>query len=98
MAGDHNYWVYMLTNWNNRVLYVGVTDNLERRLYEHRNEVNDGFTRRYHVHKLVYRAWFPDINAAIAWEKTMKGWRRERKNALIEEENPYWKDLSGSDG
>ena len=94
MARDHNYWVYMLTNWNHRVLYIGVTNDLERRLFEHRHELVDGFTKRYHVHRLVYREWFGDVNAAIAREKQLKGWTRAKKNALIEEDNPYWKDLA----
>ena len=88
------YYVYILTNWNNKVLYTGVTNNLERRLYEHRNELADGFTKRYHVHKLVYYDTTTDATAAIAREKQIKGWTRQKKNALIETLNPEWRDLS----
>ena len=88
------YYVYILTNWNNKVLYTGVTNNLERRLYEHRNELADGFTKRYHVHKLVYYDTTTDATAAIAREKQIKGWTRQKKNAPIETLNPEWRDLS----
>ncbi len=87
------YYVYILTNWNNKVLYTGVTNNLERRLYEHKNGLVDGFTKKYNVHKLVYLDMTADINAAIAREKQIKGWRRSKKNALIEEMNPHWDNL-----
>ena len=90
----HQYYVYILTNWNNHVLYTGVTNDLERRLYEHRHGVNEGFSKRYNTHKLVYYADFQNIEDAISYEKTIKGWTRAKKNALIEEQNPYWKDLS----
>ena len=85
---------YILTNWNNKVLYTGATNNLERRLYEHRNELADGFTKRYHVHKLVYYDTTTDVTAAIAREKQIKGWTRQKKNALVETINPEWRDLS----
>ena len=88
------YYVYILTNWNNKVLYTGITSNLERRLYEHQNELADGFTKRYHVHKLVYFDTTTDVNAAIAREKQIKGWTRQKKNALVETINPEWRDLS----
>ena len=88
------YFVYILTNWNNRVLYTGVTNDIERRLYEHRHGENEGFTKKYKTHKLVYYTDFRYIQDAIAFEKTIKGWTRSKKNELIEEENPYWKDLS----
>ena len=87
-------YVYILTNWNNKILYTGVTNNLERRLYEHRNELADGFTKRYHVHKLVYYDTTTDVTAAIAREKQIKGWTRQKKNALVETINPEWRDLS----
>ncbi len=89
-----NYYVYILTNKTNRVLYIGVTNNLERRLYEHRNELADSFTKRYHVHKLVYFETTTDIRTAIEREKQLKGWLRVKKNALIETMNPKWEDLS----
>ena len=89
-----NYYVYILTNKTNRVLYIGVTNNLERRLYEHRNELADSFTKRYHVHKLIYFETTTDIRTAIEREKQLKGWLRVKKNALIETMNPKWEDLS----
>jgi putative endonuclease len=84
----------MLTNWNDKVLYTGVTNNLERRLYEHKNKLVDGFTKKYNVNKLVYFECTSDIKAAIAKEKQIKGWARQKKNELIESMNPMWKDLS----
>jgi putative endonuclease len=91
---DRNFFVYILTNWNNQVMYVGVTNNLERRLSEHKNKVNDGFTKKYNVHKLVYFEHTTDVRAAIAREKEIKKWRREKKNNLVITMNPEWKDLS----
>ena len=88
------YYVYILSTWNNKVLYTGVTNNLERRLYEHKNGLMEGFTKKYHVHKLVYFDTSADINAAIAREKQIKGWTRAKKVTLIEERNPNWIDLS----
>ena len=88
------YYVYMLTNQSNRVLYTGVTSNLTRRLYEHKNELADGFTKKYHVHKLVYFDTTTDVRAAIEREKQIKGWTRAKKNALVESINPQWRDLS----
>ena len=87
------YYVYLLTNWNHRVLYVGVTNNMERRLYEHKHELVDGFTKRYHVHKLVFFETTTDVRAAIEREKQIKSWSREAKNKLISESNPDWNDL-----
>ena len=84
----------MLTNKSNNVLYIGVTNNLERRIYEHKNKIVKGFTERYNVNKLVYYETTQDIVSAIAREKHLKGWKRIRKNELVEEFNPYWKDLS----
>lgn len=75
-------------------MYIGVTNNLERRLFEHQNELIEGFTKTYHVHKLVYFEETSDVRAAIAREKQLKGWRREKKNELVEIMNPTWKDLS----
>ena len=71
-----------------------MTNNLERRIYEHRNKLIPGFTSKYNVHKLVYFEETNDINAALAREKEIKGWRREKKNRLIEQINPSWADLS----
>jgi putative endonuclease len=73
------YYVYLLTNWNNKVIYLGVTNNLERRLYEHKNKLVKGFTEKYNVNKLVYFEETQDVIAAIAREKEIKKWRREKK-------------------
>jgi len=88
------YYVYMITNWRNKVLYTGVTNNLERRIYEHKNKIIKGFTSKYNVNKLVYFDYTNDINSAIAREKQIKGWTRKKKNKLVEKMNPEWKDLS----
>ena len=88
------YYVYILTNKSNEVLYIGVTNNLPRRLFEHKNEQIEGFTKKYHIHKLVFFEEFSDINDAIACEKQLKRWTRAKKNALIESKNPDWRDLS----
>ena len=88
------YYVYLPTNWNNKILYTGMTNNLERRLYEHKNQLVEGFTKKYNVHKLVYFDSTLDVNAAIAREKQIKGWTRKKKNELIESFNPNWEDLS----
>ena len=87
-------YVYVLTNWNNKVLYIGVTNNLERRLYEHKHHLAEGFTKKYHVHKLVYSEYTSDVHAALAREKQLKGWTRAKKNALVTADNPNWDDLS----
>ena len=88
------YYVYILANWNNKVIYTGVTNNLERRLYEHKNKLVDGFTKRYNVNKLVYYDFSESIETAIQREKQIKGWTRNKKNAVIEQANPDWHDLS----
>ena len=88
------YYVYILTNWNNRVMYIGVTNDLERRIYEHKNKIIEGFTKKYNVNKLVYYEQTTDVEAAIEREKQLKGWKREKKNNLVETINPEWRDLS----
>ena len=88
------YYVYLLTNQNNTVLYTGVTNDLQRRLYEHKKGINKGFTSYYNVNKLVYFEQFNDSNEAIKREKQIKGWTRAKKNALVNKENTEWKDLS----
>ena len=90
----NSYFVYILANWNHSVLYIGVTNDLQRRVYEHRQELVEGFTKKYHVHKLVYYEHTGDVKAALAREKQLKGWRREKKEALVETMNPDWNDLS----
>ncbi len=94
MPYDKLYHVYILSNKTNTVVYIGVTGDLMRRLWEHRNDVADGFTKRYHVHKLVYYESTTDAQAAIDREKQLKKWRRAKKNELIESVNPAWKDLA----
>ena len=89
-----NYYVYILSNKSNKVLYIGVTNNLERRLYEHKNKIIKGFTSKYNLQKLVYFEEFNEANLAIAREKQLKGWLREKKNALISSVNPDQRDLS----
>ena len=88
------YYVYLLTNKRNTVLYTGVTNNLERRIYEHKNKLIEGFTARYNINKLVYFESTTSIEIAIQREKQIKGWLRKRKNELVESINPEWKDLS----
>lgn len=86
-------YVYMLTDDNNKVLYTGVTNDLERRMYEHRNGEVDGFTKRYALHKLVYCEQWNSITDAIHREKQLKGWKRSKKDALIADLNPKWEEL-----
>ncbi len=88
------HYVYILTNINNNVLYIGMTNNMVRRLYEHNNPTADSFTARYNVHKLVFCENCSDVNDAIAREKQLKGWVRKKKIALIEKYNPEWVDLA----
>ena len=88
------YYTYILSNWNNHVLYIGVTSNLLRRLCEHKNELVDGFSKKYHTHKLVYFETTNDVRVALEREKQLKKWSRVKKNALISAKNPMWKDLS----
>jgi putative endonuclease len=88
------YYVYILTNIRNNVLYVGVTNDLERRVYEHKNKLVEGFTKKYNVNKLVYFEQTSDVNSAIAREKQLKGLLKIKKEKLINEFNPNWKDLS----
>ena len=87
------YFVYLLTNYTNSVIYTGVTSNLLPRVQQHREKVNKGFTSRYNVWKLVYYEVFDDVRAAIEREKQIKAGSRARKVGLIEKENGSWKDL-----
>ena len=86
--------VYILSNWDDSVLYIGVTSNLPKRLYEHRNGLVEGFTKKYDLHKLVYYEEASYMRSAIEREKQLKGWTRAKKNALIQSTNPPWRDLS----
>ena len=90
------YFVYIMSNKTNSTLYVGVTNDLRRRITEHKNETLDGFTKKYHLHKLVYFEEYSEVNDAIARKKQLKGWVRAKKNWLIESQNPNWNDLSES--
>lgn len=94
MTSTNSYFVYLLTNWNNRVMYVGVTRDLERRLFEHKNKLIPGFSERYNLSKLVYFEETQDVHSAIAREKEIKKWRRDKKNQLVNRINPEWQDLS----
>ena len=87
------YYVYIITNKINSVVYIGVTNNLERRLYEHKHKLVEGFSAKYNLYKLVYYETTTDIKSAIAREKQLKSWRRDKKNSLVETINPDWKDL-----
>jgi len=92
MAERKGY-VYILTNTNNTVLYTGVTSNLVKRVYEHKNKEIRGFTEKYSLHKLIYYEVFEDMVNAMLREKQIKGWLRSKKILLIEKFNPDWKDL-----
>ena len=93
-----SYFVYILSNKTNVTIYTGVTNNLERRLWEHRSHlIPNSFTARYHVDKLVFFEETPSAEAAITREKQIKSWRRKKKNQLIEQQNPGWKDLWSTD-
>ncbi|MFH1593662.1 MAG: GIY-YIG nuclease family protein [Candidatus Omnitrophota bacterium] len=89
----NKYYVYILASKRNGTLYIGVTSNLDKRIYEHKNNLIDGFTKEYNIHKLVYFEETSDINEAIAREKSLKKWNRAWKLELIEKENPDWEDL-----
>jgi putative endonuclease len=91
MAG--NYFVYIMSNAS-KTLYIGVTNNLDRRLYEHREKISDSFTKKYNITKLVYYEQFGDIKQAIQRETSLKGWLRKKKVDVITSMNPLWKDLS----
>lgn len=89
-----SYFVYILTTKNNKMLYVGVTNNLQRRIWEHKQKMIPGYTEKYNLNKLVYYQEFSDVHDAIAAEKKIKGWLRIKKDNLITSFNPEWKDLS----
>jgi putative endonuclease len=93
MLREHAYWVYILASDRNGTLYVGVTNDLYRRVMEHREGLVPGFTKRYGVKRLVYFEEHGDVEAAIAREKSIKRWRRAWKLQLIEQANPQWHDL-----
>ena len=88
------YYVYILASKRNGTLYIGVTNNLERRIYEHKSDLVKGFTKKYNVDKLVYLEEFQDVHEAIAREKQIKAGSRKKKEELINNFNPNWNDLS----
>ena len=88
-----SYFVYIVASKRNGTLYIGVTNNLIKRVYEHRNNLVEGFTKKYSVHKLVYYEETNNINSAISREKQLKKWNRNWKLELIEKKNPNWQDL-----
>jgi putative endonuclease len=87
------YYVYILASKRNGTLYIGVTNDIVRRVYEHKNKLIEGFTKKYNIDILVYFEPYNDIRLAIVREKRMNAWKREWKIKLIEEQNPEWKDL-----
>ncbi len=88
-------YVYIMASKSNGTLYIGVTGDLIKRVYEHKNDLTDGFTKRYQVHNLIYYEVFENIEQAIIREKQLKKWRRQWKINLIEKDNPEWRDLYG---
>jgi putative endonuclease len=88
-----SYYIYILASERNGTLYIGVTNDLLRRVYEHRNDLVEGFTKKYQVHRLVYYEQADDIYGAIQREKQLKAWKRQWKMRLIDEMNPEWEDL-----
>ncbi len=88
-----SYYVYILASKRNGTLYIGVTNNLSRRVFEHKNDFVEGFTKKYHVHMLVYHESWPDVESAIQRERQMKKWNRQWKINRIEQQNPEWRDL-----
>ena len=91
------FYVYILTNYTNTVLYTGVTNNINRRTFEHKQKINAGFAEKYNAYKLIYVEAYSKHIDAIEREKQIKKWRREKKMALIESINPEWKDLLAND-
>ena len=90
----NRYCVYIMTNWKRTTLYIGVTNDLERRVAQHRTHALKGFTDTYNLEKLVYYEECPQVDDAIKREKQLKGWTRAKKNRLIERMNPNWRDLA----
>jgi putative endonuclease len=90
---EEQAYIYFMSNRYNKVLYVGITSNLIKRVWEHKNQVVDGFTKRYNLNKLVYYEIYDDIETAINREKQIKSWPRKKKIVLINAFNPSWDDL-----
>jgi putative endonuclease len=93
---DKQYYVYMITNYENTTLYTGVTNDFKRRIYEHKNKLVDGFSSKYNLEKLVYYEVFDDIEQAIIREKKIKGGSRKKKEGIVSVFNPGWGDLYDS--
>jgi putative endonuclease len=93
IAMNKQYFIYIMTNKNHSVLYTGVTNDLKRRVYEHKNKLTEGFTKKYNTNKLVFYEIYNDVNEAIAREKQIKDGSRVKKIKLIEEMNNQWNDL-----
>lgn len=91
---NKKYYVYILTNKLNTTLYIGVTNNLKRRIYEHKNKLVAGFTQKYNLTQLIYFEEYNDIEQALNREKQLKKWRRSKKEKLINKMNPKWRNLS----
>ena len=94
MSRDYNFYVYILFDDRAKATYIGMTNDLERRIYEHKLELIDGYTKQKHIHKLAYYEHYTDVNVAIAREKALKNWKRAWKYRLIETMNPEWCDLA----
>ncbi|MEW7292560.1 GIY-YIG nuclease family protein [Aquimarina sp. 2304DJ70-9] len=90
----HQYALYIITNKKNGTLYIGISNNLERRIFEHKNKLIEGFTKKYDLDRLVYFEIHKYVNDAITREKRLKAWKRQWKINLIEEDNPNWNDLA----
>ena len=93
MARDYNFWIYFVTNRNHSVLYIGVTNRLSLRIWEHRGGSGSGFAADYRCTKLIYYEWYRDVRDAIARESQLKKWSRAKKIGLINRLNPSWRDL-----
>lgn len=92
MRREYNYYIYIMSS-ESGTLYIGFTNSLIRRASEHKNEIIEGFTKKYHCHKLIYYEYFSNVYEAIAREKQLKNWGRKKKELLIKKLNPTWKDL-----
>lgn len=95
---EHHYYVYMMISSSRRALYTGVTNSLDRRVSQHKNNEFEGFSQQYQAHRLVWFEEYSNIQTAIAREKQLKGWRRAKKNWLVRMRNPEWRDLSAEWG
>ncbi|AXT57771.1 GIY-YIG nuclease family protein [Aquimarina sp. AD1] len=91
---EHQYSVYILSNKKNGTIYIGITNNIERRIFEHKNKLVEGFSKKYNLNILIYFEVFRNVNEAILREKRLKNWNRQWKINLIEKENPNWTDLA----